>query len=124
MSEVDWSRLPALTTLRAFEATARLNGYSPAARSLNVTPAAVAQQVRKLEADTGAILVRRQGRGLVLTEAGQHLAFSLREAFSVIAKGFDDLALRQARGSVRVSTTDFFGSAVILPPGRAFTELM
>ena len=37
MTDIDWRHLPALTTLRAFEATARMKGYSAAARTLNVT---------------------------------------------------------------------------------------
>ena len=49
MTDPDWRQLPPLSTLRAFEATARLEGYSAAARALNVTPAAIAQQVSKLE---------------------------------------------------------------------------
>ena len=115
MSDVDWHRLPALSTLRAFEATARLQGYSAAARALNVTPAAVAQQVRKLEAEVGASLVQREGRGLVLTEAGRQLAQPLREAFGLIAEGIDTVRRREAARGVRVSTTHFFVDAVILP---------
>ena len=120
MSNIDWRNLPALTTLRAFEATARLQGYSAAARALNVTPAAIAQQVRKLEVETGTALVHRQGRGLALTDAGRSLGETLRDAFSLIAKGFDDLQLRESARGVRVSTTDRFVDAVILPSLGAF----
>lgn len=122
MSDIDWRNLPALTTLRAFEATARLGGYSAAARSLNVTPAAIAQHVRKLEAEAGVTLVRREGRGLVLTEPGRQLAGPLRDAFSMIAKGFDELKLREATRGVRVSTTDMFVNAVILPELGGFWQ--
>ena len=45
----DWRSLPSLTALRAFAATAELRNFSQAARALNVTHAAVAQQVRALE---------------------------------------------------------------------------
>lgn len=115
MAEVDWHRLPPLSTLRAFEATARLKGYSAAARSLNVTPAAIAQQVRKLEVEMGTSLVRREGRGLTLTGAGRRLAAPLREAFGIIANGVDDTRRAEATRGVRVSTTHFFVDAVILP---------
>ncbi|MEC9343197.1 MAG: LysR substrate-binding domain-containing protein [Pseudomonadota bacterium] len=115
MIEIDWHRLPSLSTLRAFEATARLQGYSAAARTLNVTPAAIAQQVRKLEREIGASLVRREGRGLVLTAAGKQLSATLREAFALIAGGIDDMRRQQAVRGVRVSTTQFFVDAVILP---------
>ena len=115
MGDPDWSRLPSLTTLRAFEATARLQGYSAAARALNVTPAAVAQQVRKLEAETGTALVRREGRGLALTQAGAALADVLSDGFGRIAKGFEDVRQAQATRGVQVSTTVRFVEAVILP---------
>lgn len=115
MSDIDWRRLPPLSTLRAFEATARLGGYSAAARALNVTPAAIAQQVRKLEAELGAPLVRRDGRGLALTDAGNDLAQPLGEAFRLIARGIEALGTREASRGVTVSTTDFFANAVILP---------
>ena len=46
----DWRSLPPLTSLRAFAAVAELGGFSQAARALNVTHAAVAQQVRAFEA--------------------------------------------------------------------------
>ena len=123
MSQIDWYRLPPLSTLRAFEATARLQGYSAAARALNVTPAAIAQQVRKLESEVGVGLVRREGRGLVLTEAGRQLAAPLREAFALIARGIDDVRRKEASRGVRVSTTTFFVDAMILPQlGQFWTQ--
>lgn len=115
MPELDWHRLPPLSALRAFEAAARLQGHSAAARALNVTPAAIAQQVRKLETALGARLVRREGRGLVLTPAGRHLSGSLHLAFTMIADGIEDLRRLEAGRGVRVSTTQFFVDAVILP---------
>lgn len=115
MADIDWHSLPPLASLRAFEATARLDGFSAAARSLNVTPAAVAQQVRALEAEIGARLVRREGRGLVLTEAGQQLAAPMREAFSLMAGGIEGLRQREAARGIRATTTTFIVDAVILP---------
>jgi LysR family glycine cleavage system transcriptional activator len=115
MDEIDWRRLPALTTLRAFEATARTRGFSAAARTLNVTPAAVAQQIRKLEADIGVSLVQRDGRGLKLTDAGQHLGRSLREAFALMSSGVEDVRRMEENRAVRVSTTHYFVNSVVLP---------
>ena len=51
---VDWKSFPSLTALRAFEAAARLQNFSRAARDLNVTHAAIAQQVRSLGPIWGA----------------------------------------------------------------------
>ena len=46
---MDWRDIPSLSALRAFEAAARLESFSGAARALNVTHAAIAQHVRALE---------------------------------------------------------------------------
>lgn len=113
--DLDWRHLPPLSALRAFEATARLSGFSAAARALNVTPAAVAQQVRSLESDMGVKLVRREGRGIVLTDAGHHLAAPLREAFAMVANGIEDVRQREATRGIRATTTTFIVDAVILP---------
>jgi len=115
MPEPDWRHLPSLSSLRAFEATARLDGFSPAARALNVTPAAVAQQVRGLEADLGVALVVRQGRGLALTPEGARLSAALAEGFSTIAEGVAALRRDEARRSVRVSTTQGFAQWILMP---------
>ena len=61
-------RLPSLNALKAFEAVAQHLSFAKAADDLHVTKAAVAQQVRLLEAEIGAQLVRRSGRGLSLTD--------------------------------------------------------
>jgi LysR family transcriptional regulator, transcriptional activator for aaeXAB operon len=42
-----------------------------AARDLRVTPAAVSQQIRQLEEETGVTLLRRSTRQLALTDAGE-----------------------------------------------------
>ena len=68
---MDWRDIPSLAALRAFEAAARLGSYSEAARSLNVTHAAIAQHVRSLEAHFGQALMRREGRAMAVTEAGR-----------------------------------------------------
>lgn len=66
--------LPPLNALRAFEAAARLHSASRAAQELHVTHGAISRQIRTLEDSLGRPLFHRQGRGLVLTSAGQELA--------------------------------------------------
>ena len=46
--------LPPLTSLRAFEAAARLLSFTRAARELHVTPAAISHQIRGLERHLGS----------------------------------------------------------------------
>ncbi|MBB6629860.1 LysR family transcriptional regulator [Nocardioides sp. KIGAM211] len=61
---MDLHRLALLRDLR------RLGTVTAVARAAHVTPTAVSQQLKKLEREAGAALVRRVGRGLELTDAG------------------------------------------------------
>lgn len=79
-------RLPSLNALRAFEAVARHLSFSEAAEELHVTQAAVSQQVKALEADLGARLLRRANRRIYLTEAGQAGLADLRVSFDRMAR--------------------------------------
>jgi len=63
--------LPPLNALRAFEAAARHLSFKLAAHELHVTPAAVGQQVKTLEARLGVRLFERLQKQRVLTTAGQ-----------------------------------------------------
>lgn len=80
---MDRSRLP-LLGLRAFEATARHQSVSNAAAELCVTPGAVSQQVKLLEGVVGVPLLRRKGRSVELTDAGQVLRPALTQAFQSV----------------------------------------
>ncbi|MEO0911016.1 MAG: LysR family transcriptional regulator, partial [Pseudomonadota bacterium] len=77
-------RLPTLNTLRAFEAAARHLSFKTAATEIGVTPGAISQQVKKLEASLDVQLFRRLPHGLLLTPEGE--AFWPR-----ISKIFEDL---------------------------------
>lgn len=112
---MNWSRIPSLAALRAFEATARGQSFSKAARALNVTHAAIAQHVRSLEAEFGEALVVRQGRGLALSPAGQQLAEALSAGFETIAEGVEDLRRQSEDRPLNVSVTPSFASHWLMP---------
>ncbi len=112
---VDWRTLPSLATLRAFQATAQHGGFTGAGRALNVTHAAVAQQVRALERELGVPLVQRLGRAVSLTPQGERLAQSLSDGFTTIAGGIAALQRREQQRVLRVATTAFIAQSLILP---------
>ena len=60
--------------LHTFMAVLESGSMSEAARSLDLSPAAVAQQMRVLEREFGLPLLRRAGRTVAPTEAGHRLA--------------------------------------------------
>ena len=65
--------VPDLRELRYFAAAARAGTLARAAQELNVTAAAVSQQLRKLEDALGTPLLIRHGRGVAATPAGTRL---------------------------------------------------
>lgn len=72
---------PPLNALRAFEAAARLGGFSKAAEELCVTPGAVTQHIKALEDWVGASLFERRSQGVRLTRAGARLQPEFTAAF-------------------------------------------
>jgi DNA-binding transcriptional LysR family regulator len=56
-----------------------------AARLLNITPAAVAQQIRTLEREIGATLIARAGRTVNVTEAGSRILQRARDLLRDVA---------------------------------------
>lgn len=110
-----WRDLPSLSALRAFDATARSGSFAEAGRMLNVTHAAVTQAVRGLEAELGLTLVRRSGRTVGLTDAGDRLARALDDGFSTVAAGIQALREAEARRVVRVTTTTYIAETYVMP---------
>lgn len=77
--------LPPLNWLRAFEASARHLSFAAAAGELNLTPAAVSQQIRALEGHLGFQLFDRLARGVRLTDIAQAYLPSVRRAFDELS---------------------------------------
>lgn len=115
MTEVDWRRMPPLTALRAFSATAREGGFSAAARALNVTHAAIAQQVRALEDHLATPLVWRDGKQLRLTPDGERLAKALTDGFGLIQTAAESLRQATAERPLTVTLPPAFASEWLMP---------
>ncbi|MCX7514756.1 LysR substrate-binding domain-containing protein [Frateuria hangzhouensis] len=62
-----------MDALRSLVAILRLGGLARAAERIGRSPSAVSQQMRKLESQLGEPLFRKQGRRVVLTEAGDRV---------------------------------------------------
>src|SRR4030081_1043451 len=63
-----------LTRLRVLDALARCGSVTAAAQELNYSQPTVSHHLARLEAEAGAQLMQRVGRGIRLTQAGQLLA--------------------------------------------------
>ena len=85
--------------LQYFHAVAREGNLTRAARHLHVAQSALSTQIRQLEAQLGQALFVRQGRTLVLTEAGR---IALGYADTIVRAGNELMAtLRDGRREAR-----------------------
>ena len=112
---MDWSGLPSLNSLRAFAAVAETGSYIKAGAMLNVTHAAVSQQVRILEDLLSISLVVREGRGIRLTQEGLALARDLDLGFSTIRRGIEMLRESGVSHPVQLSTSPAFATEWLMP---------
>lgn len=114
-------RLPPLSALRAFEAAARRGSFKEAALELAVTPGAISQQIKALEADLGVALFVRKTRAIHLTPEGQRLQPTISEAFLNIRQAVDDVRPQKAP-SMRIGSTNALISKWLLPRLHGFTS--
>jgi len=103
------SRLPPLAALRAFEAAARCESFTKAAKELSMTQAAVSYQVKVLEERVGSPLFVRRPRQVTLTETGQGLATAATDAFKRIAEAYES-ARTGGHGTLSISTIPTFAA--------------
>jgi DNA-binding transcriptional LysR family regulator len=78
-------RQGALDGVEAFLGVARHRNFRKAAAELEVTPSAISQAVRTLEARVGAALFIRTTRSVGLTEAGERFLSRAKPAFEELA---------------------------------------
>lgn len=71
--------------LNTFVAVVDHGSMAAAARVLNITPAAVAQQIRTLEREIGASLIARAGRTVSVTEPGSRILQRARDLLRDVA---------------------------------------
>jgi len=106
-----------LTTLRYFRAIARAGHMTRAARELGVTQPALSAMLKKLEAEVGAELLHRTGRGVEPTEAGrvflQHAEDTLRRAEGAVQAVRQLIGLET--GSIRIGA-GATATSYLLPP--------
>lgn len=104
------NRLPPLNALRTFEAAARHLSFTKAAQELFVTQAAVSHQIKALEEHLGVPLFRRLNRHLILTDQGQALLPSVRQAFDALAVGVERVREQCCTGNLSISATPSFAA--------------
>lgn len=110
-----WRDMPPLSALRAFEAYAETGSVQRAGEALNVSHAAVSQQIRNLEAHLNVTLLDRAGRQAQLTDEGRALADVVTASFENISSEVKKLTTRDEERPLLVSTTPSFAANWLVP---------
>ncbi|RKH66556.1 LysR substrate-binding domain-containing protein [Corallococcus aberystwythensis] len=109
--------LTPLNALNAFLAVGRRRSFASAATELGLSPSALSQQVRQLEARLGVPLLTRTTRSVALTDAGQRL---MERAGPSVEQALEALQAATASagevtGRVRLSVPTISLSTVVTP---------
>ncbi len=114
-----YGRLP-LGALRVFEAVATHLNFSSAAEALNVTPAAVSQQIKALESYIQVPLFRRNGRRVEITEEGLELLPAVRAGLDKLESAVHMIKQHGPTGPLQISLLTSFLQIWLLPRIRSF----
>src|SRR3982751_6774270 len=106
--------------LRVIDAVARHGAVTAAARELHYSQPSVTHHLTRLEAETGAQLLQRVGRGIRLTQAGRLLAQRAAEIVGRIDAADAELSAHVGLTTGRVRLAGFASAiAALVPPAAA-----
>src|SRR3981081_3250891 len=111
-----------VTRLRVIDAVARHGSVTAAAKELNYSQPTVSHHLARLEAETGAQLLQRVGRGIRLTQAGRLLADRAAEIIGRIDAADAELAAHVGLSAGRIRLAGFSSAIGSLVP-RAVAAL-
>lgn len=113
-----------LGSVELFCLTAELQGFTAAAASAGLTPAAVSRSIARLEARLGVQLFVRTTRQVRLTDSGRSYYEHCRHALAQLVEAERELTgdQRVATGTVRISLPTSYGHYRVLPLLPAFRE--
>jgi LysR family glycine cleavage system transcriptional activator len=105
--------LPPLDSLRVLAACTRHGNFSRAAAELGITPTAVSQRMRALEAQIGVELFKRHGPKLTTTDRAKALGQRLEQALWLMRSAVDDC--RRLEQPLRVTCAPTFAARWLVP---------
>jgi DNA-binding transcriptional LysR family regulator len=108
-----------VTRLRVLAAVARHGSVTAAARALNYAQPSVSHHLARLEAETGARLVQRSGRGIELTDAGRLLAGRAEEILGRLDAAEHELAAHVGQREERIRLAGFPSALATMVPAAA-----
>ncbi len=112
---MEWRNLPPMSALRAFAAYAQYGSLQQAGDALNVTHAAISQQIRNLETRLGLTLLDRSARQGRLSAEGKVLADVVLAGFDAMAEQVAQLTGDEEARPLTVTTTPSFAANWLVP---------
>lgn len=115
-----------LIQLEYFVHTAEMGSLSKAAIVLNIAQSALSRQIRLLEADLHVTLLLRNGRGVVLTEAGKRLFDHSIAILQLVTRVREDIDANRDEpvGRVVVGMPPTLGRMLTLPLVEGFKRAL
>jgi LysR family transcriptional regulator, nitrogen assimilation regulatory protein len=113
-----------LKQLEYFRHVAELGSFTRAAAFLSVVQPALSRQVRQLETELGQNLFERNGRGVVLTDAGTRLLEHTRGILTQVGRARQDLEDQRKGdyGHFALGLPPSLGRSVTVPIVKAFAR--
>lgn len=109
-------KIPTLQALNCFEAAARHQSYTHAARELALTQSAVSRQIALLEDFLCVRLFERTRHGVILTPAGASYARQIASRLDGLERDtLDTMARQGSGGSVQLAAVPTFATRWLLP---------
>lgn len=102
-----------LDVLRTFVTGIELGSFARAAERLSRSTSAVSAQLKKLEEQAGTPVLRREGRGMALTEAGETLLAYARRLLELNDEAASALRGATLEGRVRLGMQEDFGETLL-----------
>lgn len=102
-----------IDTLRSFATGVELGSFAQAAERLNRSTSAVSAQLKKLEQQAGTPLLRKAGRGMALTEAGEAMLGYARRLLELNDEAIAAIRGVELAGRVRLGMQEDFGESLL-----------
>lgn len=112
-----------LRQLEYFKHVAELGSFTRAATFLSVVQPALSRQVRQLEIELGQTLFERNGRGVVLTDAGSRLLEHTRGILTQVGRARQELEEQRTgdSGHFALGLPPSLGRVITVPLVKAFS---
>lgn len=102
-----------LNVMRSFVMGIELGSFAKAAERLGRSTSAISAQLKKLEDQAGMPVLRKEGRGMVLTEAGEVMLGYARRLLDLNDEAVSAVRGVQLEGRVRLGLQEDFGERLL-----------